>query len=425
MKSVDVIIVGAGSTGLFLASRLRMAGISYIVLEKRDTPSKQSRAIGIHPPGLQKINAIGLLDAFVREGIVITRGQAWLGKKYAGSLELCSGVGHDFILSIPQFKTESILGEQAGEDHILRGIEITSMEQDSEGVTVQFRRDDIVDANRIPDTTKGVTVQIESNDFLDANRIPDSTEGVTIQNASNQIPINSIKAKFLIGCDGSNSVVRRHIGADWIGTTYEYNYTMGDYPDNTSFSNDAVIFLDRVGLTESFPLPGNVRRWVINHTAGNLSPEQFTRLVLDRTGFHIDPDASIMHSNFKVSRFMSTKLYDSRIILCGDSAHVMSPIGGQAMSLHWVHCEMLCSIIQKNLNEIDVKNIKSQLQRYSTVVRHNAKKYSDRSDFNTKMGLPGKNRLMLGIIVQILLKTPLNHIMSKRFAMKDLNPLKL
>lgn len=383
MKTVDVIIVGAGSTGLFLAAKLKMTGLSCLVLEKRLHPSGQSRAIGIHPPGLDQLHSLGMLDRFTSSGVIITRGEAWVNGKRAGSMKLGSGSGHDFILSVPQAKTESMLEELVGSDTVMRGISIEKINQNEELVRVDFNR---------------------------------------ISGASS-VEHQSVTGRFLIGCDGSNSFIRKRIGADWVGQTYAYSYTMGDYPDNTPFGRDAAVYLSHRGLTESFPLPGQLRRWVVNHENGDLSPIEFAEMVEERTGFKIRPSDALMHSNFRISRHVSTKLFDGRIILAGDAAHVMSPIGGQAMSLHWVHCNVLAEVLTDLIREGN--ETREKLQRYESMVIKNARKYSERSDFNTRMGLPGKNRVLLSLLVNICLSPIFKQLLSRRFAMKDLSPSKI
>lgn len=421
MKTVDVIIVGAGSTGLFLAAKLKMAGLSYLVLEKRVRRSGQSRAIGIHPPGLNQLNTLGLLDRFTSSGVTITRGEAWVNGKKVGSMTLGTGTGHDFILSVPQANTESMLEEIVGSDMVMRGIAIQKIDQNDEIVYVEYSR----------------------------------------SSGASPIEQHCVAGRFLIGCDGSNSFIRKYMGADWVGRTYGYSYTMGDYPDNTPFGRDAAVYLSHEGLTESFPLPGQIRRWVVNHEKGDLNPIEFTDMVKERTGFSIKPSDALMHSNFRISRHRSTKLIEGRIILAGDAAHVMSPIGGQAMSLHWVHCDVLaekltdilgdrkengCTYHESGLIDNPVNNhlaggkqnitnaphrademiaIREKLQRYESMVFNNARRYAKRSDFNTRMGLPGKNRILLSVMVRICFSPFFKQLLSRRFTMHDLKPSKI
>ena len=129
-----------------------------------------------------------------------------------------------------------------------------------------------------------------------------------------------------------------------------------------------------------------------------------------------------MHSNFRIQEYESTKICYGNIILLGDATHIMSPIGGQAMSLHWIHAsklgKLITQILQKNITEIRFRTL---LKAYSFDVQMNGKKYTSRAAFNTKLGLPGKNKYLLNIFVAILAKTPLKSILAKRFAMRDLN----
>jgi len=146
------------------------------------------------------------------------------------------------------------------------------------------------------------------------------------------------------------------IDAKWVGNTYDYHYTMADFPDNTGFRNMAAIYLSIDGLTESFPLPGENRRWVVNHLDGEISIQNLIEKIYTRSGFRLSESECTMHSNFRIHEYESTKICDGNIILLGDATHIMSPIGGQAMSLHWIHAsrlgKLITQILQKNITEI-------------------------------------------------------------------------
>ena len=76
---LDVLIVGGGPVGLFLGGRLAQLGFSVRVLEPRTEPRAHSRAIGVHPPALERLAELGLADSFIREGVKITKGHAYAG----------------------------------------------------------------------------------------------------------------------------------------------------------------------------------------------------------------------------------------------------------------------------------------------------------------------------------------------------------
>lgn len=378
MITADVLIVGAGSSGLFLANLLIKSGVDVLIIDKKTSPGKHSRAIGIHPPGLRLLDELDLLPKFEQSGVKITTGKAFLNKEEVATLKLGSSNPADYIMSIPQQVTESIMRENIPKQKLCWGHEVTDLIQIGNSVVV--------------------TATKQSGEIV------------------------KFKSVFVVGCDGIKSKIRMLIDAKWVGNTYDYHYTMADFPDNTGFRNMAAIYLSIDGLTESFPLPDKNRRWVVNHLDGEISIQNLIEKIYTRSGFRLSESECTMHSNFRIHEYESTKICDGNIILLGDATHIMSPIGGQAMSLHWIHAsrlgKLITQILQKNITEIRFRTL---LKAYSFDVQLNGKKYTSRAAFNTKMGLPGKNKYLLNIFVAILAKTPLKSILAKRFAMRDLN----
>jgi len=447
---IDVLIIGGGSAGLYLANKLMNSGVSFLVIEKRVHPSTQTKAIGIHPPALKLLDQLGLLDSFLSHGVKITEGMVFIEGSPYGKMPLGSDRHADHVLSIPQFITEQILEAPLPEKYILRGHRFQSFQ-------------DVGDAVRV--TTS--TVDGDSVEFL---------------------------ARYIIGADGMNSAVRTFAGISWVGQTYPYSFTMGDFPDSTSYENRAVIHIGKNGLTESFPLPDDTRRWVVNHSHGELSVEALCDMVKERTGYVLSPADNRMFSNFAIHRYLAGSICRGRVILLGDAAHVMSPIGGQSMNVAWIHADKLGELFAEwksggkrkvrdsadlrveagpggtsdgsALADLEVDGVASgkrkgrssadsrvthgaggrsdfrrtnksakalskfrskelasskldhHLREYEKFVKRSATIFSSRAEFNTKMGLPGKNMFILKGIVKILLSWPLSKVMSKRFTMK-------
>lgn len=390
---LDVLIIGGGSAGLFLANKLCRSGVSFLVVEKRIHPSTQTKAIGIHPPALRLLEQLGLINQFLSNGVKITEGMVFIEGKYYGKIGLGSEQFADHVLSIPQFKTEQILESALPADSILRGHQFHSFQIIGDAVRVETIRAD------------GEKVEF--------------------------------KARFLIGADGMNSAVRTAARIGWKGHTYPYAYTMGDFPDTTNYGNRAVIHIGKDGLTESFPLPDATRRWVINHNHKPLSVDQLCDTVKQRTGNQLSPAENQMISNFEIHRYLADTVYKGRVILLGDAFHVMSPIGGQSMNVAWIHADKLGTLFaeyqsSKKLSkstgelskfrfmELNSAVFEKKLREYDRFVKRSAAIFSSRAEFNTKMGLPGKNMTILKGIVRLLLTWPMSVVISKRFTMKSM-----
>ena len=379
MKRADVIIIGAGSTGLILAKLLELAGFSVIIVEKRKERGKHSRAIGIHPPGLKILHEIGILDEFLIKGVSVTKGLAHVGPKFIGSILLASGrKSFDRVLTIPQYRTEELIEQTLQSTRILRGWTLSSLSQRKSGVQIEI------------------------------------TSGVNIQN---------LECTVLIGADGMYSTVRSLLGIPWSGTTYPYKYAMADVSDNTDFGSQAAIFLSSEGLTESFPMPGGVRRWVVNHKLDNIDTDIFFELIRQRTLISPDMNTLSMFSEFEIHQYRAERMYLGNTLLVGDALGVMSPIGGQAMSLHWLHAKELVDFLiifrdQIKTGSLDLPSVK--LEKVQSKHLKRLTQYSNRSHFNTVMGLPGKPNWLLKGVSQALLSPGVKNYWSRRFSMRDL-----
>jgi 2-polyprenyl-6-methoxyphenol hydroxylase-like FAD-dependent oxidoreductase len=135
---IDVIVAGAGPTGLMLASELRLHGLRVVVLEKDAEPTKVVRALGIDARTIEIMDQRGLLERFLALGKPYPLGGFFAGiaKPQPDGLN----TAHPYVLSIPQTRTVGLLTEHAVEAgvEIRRGSELTGLSQDGDGVTVEL-----------------------------------------------------------------------------------------------------------------------------------------------------------------------------------------------------------------------------------------------------------------------------------------------
>ncbi len=375
----DITIVGGGPVGLFLGICLSKQGVDCTILEKRAEPVQDSRSLGIHPVSLELFEKTGLVNEFLEQGISIKKGLAHNGKEVLGSINFDQLEGpFNFILACPQFYTERILLNKFLElnpEGLITGANVTGLHQTNEQVSCRYQK-------------KGKEYCIIS--------------------------------KYIIGCDGKNSLVRKEADILYGGEQYTDTYIMGDFDDNTSFEDQAVVFLPKQGLIESFPLPDNMRRWVVKTDSYIDSPTTniLADFVKQRVGTDLKLLKNTMISSFGVQSFSAENYFKDRVILCGDAAHVVSPIGGQGMNLGWIGASILANALSKiKMNPEKETELLSEYQKQQKKI---VKKASRRAEWNMRMGRKQIFPYFRKILVQLILKTPLKKIALKVFTMKGL-----
>lgn len=381
----DVLIIGAGPVGLFMAALLLQAGVDVQTVEQRSAPEPHSRAIGIHPPALAALARVGVGEALVGEGVRIRRGVALAGGKTLAEMSF-AGVSDcfPFILSLPQGRTEALLerrvnGLKAGAVH--RAVRLTGLSDDGGQVTV-----DAVG------------------------------------------PRGAVRyaAPLVIAADGVRSSVRAWQGIGVRGKDYPDSYVMGDFADGTGFGADAALFLAGDGIVESFPLPGQLRRWVVRlgaRDAAGLTADGgdcagwFTECVRGRTGCEIDPGTNSMLSSFGVRTRLASRMVAGRVVMIGDAAHEVSPIGGQGMNLGWLDAAALAPIVTAALGGEDVAG---SLRIFERTRLRAAAKAARQAEINMALGRPlADRRLALRNrgIAGVAAVPFVNSLIARRFTM--------
>lgn len=379
-QKYQVIIIGGGPVGLFLGICLHKVGISFKILEKRRKAISHSKSIGIHPVSLELFEEMGMLDQFLDLGLIIKRGHAYVNTQKIGTLnfESCPPP-HQYILTIPQYQTEYILEEQ------LKKVAPGTLERTAE-----------------------------------ATQIFDAGQSIKINCTNDVGETFDLFADFVIGCDGKESTVRNSAEIAFNGDSYDDTYIMGDFTHNTSLNNDAAIFLHDDGLIESFPLPVKERRWVIktDHYMTDIERQDIERRVFERIHHDLGIAENFMLSTFGVQHYLAERFVKNRIILAGDAAHVLSPIGGQGMNLGWLDANDLWQV----LDEIYKKNgdTATLLKQYEDRRMKAAKKAIRRAEFNMALGRKTKFPQFKKALVWPMLNTPLRHVMARAFTMRGL-----
>jgi 2-polyprenyl-6-methoxyphenol hydroxylase-like FAD-dependent oxidoreductase len=373
----DVMIVGGGPVGLLLALKLHALGVHSTVLERHATPREGSRSIGIHPPALEQLDALGLGTRFVEGGFRVRRGLAFAAGEPLGAVDFGSCLGrHRYVLSIEQQRTEALLREALEErapGTLKLGVEVLDVMRHAHGVRVRTRREG------------GLEDTLESG--------------------------------FAVGCDGRRSRCRESNAIPFRGDPYPGSYLMGDAPDTTALGDEAAVYLHPEGLVESFPLPGRMRRWVVRRSDDGASDvDALVDVVRARTGHRVRGSDVTRLSAFRAERYVAERLEVGRVALAGDAAHVLSPIGGQGMNLGWLGA---CTLAEALADAVRAGRptpaLGADARRRSRMARAAAR----RAELNMWLGRPTA-RLCRDGLVRMLLSRPAVHGLARLFTMRGL-----
>jgi 2-polyprenyl-6-methoxyphenol hydroxylase-like FAD-dependent oxidoreductase len=253
----------------------------------------------------------------------------------------------------------------------------------------------------------------------DVSEITQTNDNVQVYYKQNKSK-NFLNSRYLIGCDGKKSIVRTSSNIEFKGEAYPDCYMMGDFEDNTVFGSDAAVYLHEDGLIESFPLPNDQRRWVVKTDVyiDNPKPSQLKFLIKERIQHHLEETQNFMISSFGVQQYSANSYHANNILLAGDSAHIVSPIGGQGMNLGWLDAEEAVYVIVEALKDGASKN--RLFQEYSNKRRTIAKQVARRAEMNMHLGRKETSNLFYKSLLKIVLNTRLNRFLAHIFTMRGL-----
>lgn len=305
----EVAIVGAGPTGLTLATQLRMAGIDHVLVDRLTEGANESRAAVVHARTMEVLSELDVTDTMIAHGIITKRLGVYHQGRQLGSVDLSHlPTEFPYALAIPQNQTEAILlgrlTELGGQVH--RPYEVVGLDTDDSGVRV---------AVRAPDA-------------------PDAPDGAT----------SEIRARYVAGADGAHSTVRALAGIEFVGGDYHELFVLADARMSGVPDDEIQLYLSPDGIVVLVPLPGGRQRIIV--TVGQRSPTEhrvdqvpehpglaYIQSVLNQRVPGATVSDAVWTSRFRVHHRLAERYRAGRVALAGDAAHVHSPAGGQGMNI--------------------------------------------------------------------------------------------
>ena len=306
----EVIIVGAGPTGLFAALLLNNCGVKLRILDKNEQQAHESRAFALQARSLEMMLNLGIVDEFLSRGLITPGVQMFVNGHQRAQVNL-TDIGknnspYSFILMLPQSEIEKIfiaLLEKRG-IHIERDMNVTGFTQNVSGVTV------------------------------------------TVTNKENQS--QQIYTQYLLGADGAHSIVRDVLGLTFKGAAYAQNFMLADCTIDWSLEYAYLkIFLRKNYLGVYFPVKGeDYGRAVaikpstetdtaasnVATTAEPLALPELATAFKEAAGIPVKLSNPVWVTRYRIHHRGVNKYREGRVFVAGDAAHIHSPVGGQGMN---------------------------------------------------------------------------------------------
>jgi len=297
----DVLVVGAGPTGLMLANQLVRRNVRVLIIDRHAGPSLQTRALGVQARTLEIYSKLGIVDRALELGKRGTGANIWAQGRKMARVPLGeagqNATPYPFILILGQDDNERIMGDK------LRDL----------GVSVQWN-------------TELVGIEQQADKVMATLKQPDGTH-------------RTILAAWVAGCDGARSSVRELNGIAFPGAPYEHVFFVADAEVTGSMVQDEVnVYLWQQGFHLLFPMRGK-DHWrivgILPPTLRDRDDVKFEAVIpslRNEAGTALSFKTCTWFSLYRIQHRSASRFRDRRCLLLGDAAHIHSPVGAQGMN---------------------------------------------------------------------------------------------
>lgn len=290
----DVLVVGAGPTGLTLAAALATQGVRATVIDRQAEGANTSRAAVIHARTLEVLEALDVTSRLVERGLQAQRFTIRDRDRVLVPIDFAPlPTRYPYTLMLSQAVTESVLLQRLQElgGQVLRPLTLQALVQDDDGVTA------------------------------------------TLDDGGH------LRARYVVGADGMHSAVRQAAGIAFAGGAYGESFVLADVrlaAGSAVPEREVILFFSPLGMVVLAPLPDGAHRIVAPVEEAPEHPDAaFVQALLDERGpqsTRATVRALLWSSRFRVHHRVAERYRAGRIVLAGDAAHVHSPAGGQGMN---------------------------------------------------------------------------------------------